>query len=393
MAVSSTKTQEYTIRILKARMSLMARNGFYGILLMHIQFALDESVGTAATDGVKMYFAPSFLDVITDRELVFVMQHEILHVVLRHCLRTGERDNFLFNVACDIVVNSTILESNGNDVRSISLQKYGESMHIAPDGKEGRLYTAEEVYEMLEKDLSGSRGSRSGGFRLTDNHSKWGTSKEPGLEELWEQRLREAYEAAQKGRGTLPAGLKRAIEELLEPVTDWRTLLNDFVQEELVDYSFTPPDRRFPDSPFFLPDFNVMDEVVRNVLFMIDTSGSMTKKEITQAYSEVKGAIDQYSGRLEGWLGFFDEEVIKPLPFMDEQDFKLIRPYGGGGTSFEAVFDYIRDEMAGLEITSIIILTDGYAPFPPESAAMGIPVLWLINNKQIDPPWGRTVRI
>ena len=50
MAVSSTKTQEYTIRILKARMSLMARNGFYGILLMHIQFALDESVGTAATD-------------------------------------------------------------------------------------------------------------------------------------------------------------------------------------------------------------------------------------------------------------------------------------------------------------------------------------------------------
>ncbi|MBQ3292561.1 MAG: hypothetical protein IJH43_09425 [Mogibacterium sp.] len=393
MAVSSTKTQEYTIRILKARMSLMARNGFYGILLMHIQFALDESVGTAATDGVKMYFAPSFLDVITDRELVFVMQHEILHVVLRHCLRTGERDNFLFNVACDIVVNSTILESNGNDVRSISLQKYGESMHIAPDGKEGRLYTAEEVYEMLEKDLSGSRGSRSGGFKLTDNHSKWGTSTEPGLEELWEQRLREAYEAAQKGRGNLPAGLKRAIEELLEPVTDWRTLLNDFVQEELVDYSFTPPDRRFPDSPFFLPDFNVMDEVVRNVLFMIDTSGSMTKKEITQAYSEVKGAIDQYSGRLEGWLGFFDEEVIKPLPFMDEQEFKLIRPYGGGGTSFEAVFNYIRDEMAGLEITSIIILTDGYAPFPPESAAMGIPVLWLINNKQIDPPWGRIVRI
>ena len=32
--------------------------------------------------------------------------------------------------------------------------------------------------------------------------------------------------------------------------------MNDFIQEEVVDYSFTPPDRRFDDSPFFLPDFN-----------------------------------------------------------------------------------------------------------------------------------------
>ena len=43
-------------------------------------------------------------------------------------------------------------------------------------------------------------------------------------------------------------------------------------------------------------------------------------------------------------------------------------------------------------IASIIILTDGYAPFPPESVAEDIPVLWLINS-DITAPWGRTVRI
>ena len=42
---------------------------------------------------------------------------------------------------------------------------------------------------------------------------------------------------------------------------------------------------------------------------------------------------------------------------------------------------------------SIVILTDGYAPFPKESAAMDIPVLWLINNESIDPPWGKVARI
>lgn len=43
--------------------------------------------------------------------------------------------------------------------------------------------------------------------------------------------------------------------------------------------------------------------------------------------------------------------------------------------------------------TSIIILTDGYAPFPEEELAGGIPVLWLLNNEEVDPPWGKIARI
>jgi hypothetical protein len=42
---------------------------------------------------------------------------------------------------------------------------------------------------------------------------------------------------------------------------------------------------------------------------------------------------------------------------------------------------------------SIIILTDGYAPFPQERLAMGIPVLWLLNNENVEPPWGKVARI
>ena len=42
---------------------------------------------------------------------------------------------------------------------------------------------------------------------------------------------------------------------------------------------------------------------------------------------------------------------------------------------------------------SIVILTDGYAPFPPERMAMDIPVLWLINNEDVTPPWGKVARI
>lgn len=42
---------------------------------------------------------------------------------------------------------------------------------------------------------------------------------------------------------------------------------------------------------------------------------------------------------------------------------------------------------------SIIILTDGYAPFPQEHLTNGIPVLWLLNNEIVDPPYGKIARI
>jgi hypothetical protein len=42
---------------------------------------------------------------------------------------------------------------------------------------------------------------------------------------------------------------------------------------------------------------------------------------------------------------------------------------------------------------AIIILTDGYAPFPDEEKTMDIPVMWIINNEDVTPPWGVVARI
>lgn len=123
---------------------------------------------------------------------------------------------------------------------------------------------------------------------------------------------------------------QRLFKKLRIPQTDWRIVLNDFIEEELADYSFTPPDRRFGDCPFFLPDFGGRDELVKDILFMIDTSGSMSDDLITAAYSEVKGAVDRYDGKLSGWLGFFDAAVIEPKPFSSPDEFIIIKPAGGG---------------------------------------------------------------
>ncbi len=426
MELSKQKIREYSIRLMKSRLRLLCTNGFYGLLLMHMVLTIDEECETAATDGIRIYFGPDFLENLTDSQIDIVMMHEILHVALQHCSRYGDFEPEKFNIACDIVVNSLILESMGGNRKNIHLGQYGELMHETPDGKEGAKFTAEEVYAMLPamngkksknkmpgskvKGNGGGSGGKNGGSGgsddsdsngngVFDDHEKWkNTADDNTLREEWQKRILDAAEAVSirdpsDQRGLIPAFVKRLIEELRKPQTDWRSILNEFVQEEICDYSFSPPDRRFGDSDFFLPDFNEKDETVKNILFMIDTSGSMSDDMITAAYSEVKGAIDQFNGKLEGLLGFFDAAVIPPTPFSDEDEFMVIKPKGGGGTDFEVIFKYVDDHMTDEPPASIIILTDGYAPFPDEEKANGIPVLWLLNNKDVEPPWGKIARI
>ncbi|MBR4864882.1 MAG: hypothetical protein IKU07_09920 [Oscillospiraceae bacterium] len=411
MELSEQQVRNYTRRLLLSRMRLLNSHGFYGLLLMHMSFALDENVETAATDGKRILFGPEFLENLSDPELDFVMMHELLHVVLRHCSREGQREHTQFNIACDIVVNSNILLENGMDLQSITLRKWGVSMHLAPNGKEGHGYTAEEVYDMRPSSpsgiigrpgaggSSGSTDGKNGGH--WDDHSHWSDcDSDEHLKETWIKRFSDACEAISirekiLGRDMLPRFAKRMWEKLQKPQVDWRTVLNEFVQQEVNDYSFSPPDRRFSESPFFLPDFNALgdSDTPVNILFMMDTSASVTDKELAAAYSEIKGAIEQFGGKLMGWLGFFDAGVVEPCPFEDVDDVLQIKPVGGGGTDFHIVFAYVRDHMQDEPPACIIMMTDGCAPFPKEEAACGIPVLWLLTSENITPPWGKIARI
>ncbi len=462
MALSETKIREYTMKLMKSRLRLLCTNGFYGLLLMHLVLTIDEKCETVATDGTRLTFNPDFLENLTDSQLDVVMMHEILHIVLQHPSRYGDFEPEKFDIACDIVVNSVILESLGGDIRKITLDDFGELIHTTPNGKEGSGFTAEEVYEMLpamnskkSKNMNNSKnqacsgngnssgdsvnsedssdsgdsdnsreGKESGngkgkGFSkgpakgkgqsqtislertngVFDSHEKWkDVADDNALREKWVKRMIDAAEAmsireSSTECGTVPAFAQRMINQLKKPQTNWRAILDAFIQEEICDYSFNPPDRRFQDSDFFLPDFNEKDDSVKNILFMIDTSASMSDEMITTAVSEIKGAIDQFNGKLEGLLGFFDADIIEPKPFETVDELLLIKPAGGGGTDFFIIFNYVNDNMYQNPPTSIVILTDGHAFYPDEEITNGIPVLWLINNEKVTPPWGKTARI
>lgn len=493
MAQFDATTLAIVKRLQNARLSLLQKHPFYALLLMHMKFSLDLTCETAYTDGDRIAFNPDFINDLSDSELEFVLMHEVLHTALGHPFRhQQDYDQQAFDIACDIVVNSNILYSFGMDRRRITLGKYGEAMHIAPDGKEGYEYTVEQVYELVCKALNkplrkqkpqpgqvngkgkgdgdgegkrkdkgdgkgkgqeqsqGSGGSsnpddpseedmqkliasllqRSTGDsgatqslqkemtmgqpgtmeacqnKPLDDHTFWeGDDEITGQQDVWLQRMVNATdvvsstdfvmrkEKSHKGFGGPPLCAQRVVEGLRNPEVDWRTLLHTFVQEEITDYSFSPPDKRMQDSPFFLPDFNEKEESVKNVWFLIDTSGSIGDDALSAAYSEIVSAIEIFDHHLEGLLSFTEVFVTDPIPFCSEEELLEIKPVGGGGNDFGEIFRYMQRNMMDNLPVSIVILTDGYDNYPPEEEALGVPVLWLINNEDAqEPPWGKWAR-
>ena len=328
MALSEKQLNEYSRKLLTARMRLVMSHPFYGALLMNVSLYVDEDCETAYTDTKRICFGAKFLENLASKEVEFILMHEIMHIVLHHCKRGFGYDQQIFNVACDIVVNSTILEAMGNDISAITLSKYGVSMHTVPDGREGRFFSAEEVYSMLIKNREYAKTIIAVAFG--DDHSKWEEGESDSCEtDEWNQRVINAADVALVMSGSSERNLPRFAQRLLSReqnrILDWRTLLREFIEEDIHDYSFFPPDRRFSDFGLFLPDYNgsVCGDSVKKILFMIDTSASVPEKTIHRAFDEIESALEMFSGGVEGWLGFFDWEVKPPVPFENTDELRM----------------------------------------------------------------------
>lgn len=269
--------------------------------------------------------------------------------------------------------------------------------------------------ECSPADSSGSPGSGREAERGRDNSAS-GSVPESGTEsaagsfdshEIWSSIEENDAETDRWEKLTIEGGRKYSSEEMPLSVreyildleqkakVDWRTVLQDFIQlyHDRFDYSFSPSDRRYTWSDFVMPAFSEQDdEQIENLWFCADTSASISRDVLSEVLSEIRQAILLFD-HLSGRLSFFDTHVTEPIPFDDEEDLTDIPAAGGGGTSFAAIFRFLKKFSEEDMPSAIIVMTDGYCNYPQESAAMDIPVLWIIYDNPADPPWGRFVHI
>ena len=404
------KVKNAVRRMTEERALLIKNNPFFGHLSMGLQLAC-APCKTACTDGSRLIFDPAFAEKLSDQELQFVILHEVLHCVFRHCIRGKGLHSVLYNIACDIVVNSTILAMWGQESMMIAGEK---AMHLAPDGKEGREYNAEEIYQMLihqnhtngiyQMQIAQNNANKSSqmqtdneGFEKSsfDRHDIWqGICDKAQLQDNWNRKIQSAFRQCGDSTG-MPQQVRTIVQDIARRSgLNWKQLLHDFLQSDTYDYNFLPPDRRYAFSDFYLPAYNMDEEhqTADDIWICIDTSGSVTGEELTCTMAEILDAMRQAG--LKGRISFFDSNITEPEPFEFENDLKNLTAQGGGGTSFHIIFRYLKEKLYPDLPRAILIFTDGYARIPEQKAALDVPVLWLIcKGGNADVPWGQVIQL
>lgn len=375
----------------------------------------DRRLRTASTDGKHIYMDVAFCSDMEPEERMFVLAHEVWHAILLHMLRGRGFENERFNYAADMEVNR-LLRDEGIPVPRFAL---------LPDPGWGRI-SAEEMYDKIvirkQKGQSGVDKTRAGTEGQFDRHVKDGDAdepdpnvKQPGRKRqlaVWDkwgevgydpdyaphvsvtvaEEVRESVVAAtqqiERLRGTIPAHLKGVVERLMKAEIDWKEMLARFVTSAFGgSRRWLPPNRRHIGRGIYLQSSR--QESLRAVV-AVDTSGS-TMYDLPQFFSELRGLLASF-GRYEITVIQCDA-AVQHVEVYDESQTIDVNPsefYGGGGTSFDPVFQYVESHPE-TEPSVLIYLTDGCGSvrdIPPP-----YPVLWLLTADGCVPSkWGTVTR-
>ena len=392
--VADAKARE---KILSARVSLVLNHGFFGNLAMRLKLENGDTwCETAATDGRKFYYNTEFINAMTVGEMMFLFCHELLHAAYDHVGRTTrEHNRKLANIAMDYVVNSDLIKHGlGTKINPCLYEKKydGWSWEQVYDElkKTVKEITIDELAEMLlDEHLDGSKDGNGEGDK--DGNGKG----RPSLSDKDRQEIRDeikeallAAHAATGNAGNLPGGLKRIIGELTEPQINWKDFLNQQIQSTIKnDYTYAIPARKNFANGFSLPSMK-RDEAI-DVCIGIDTSGSISQKQLKEFVSEVVGIMASYDDyKIRMWC--FDTHTYQHAEY-DPTNGHEIHDYeapGGGGTDFMANWEYMKEN--NIEPKMFIVFTDGepYGSWGDENYCETVFIINNPHNKNIKPPFG-----
>jgi predicted metal-dependent peptidase len=367
--------------VTRARATLILDQPFFGTLALRLIPVERWDLPTAATDGVHLFYNPAFMLALSAACRQTVLAHEVLHCVLDHIGRCGNRVYEKWAHAIDYAANLLLKDA-----------KFVEPPCGWLCNEAYRGMSAEHIYTLLPDPPSGwgAAGPGEPGGPLDDVLAPGigpgaATAPDPAaLSREWTVATLSAAAAAQ-GYGNLPASLQRLVESKVAPQIDWQTSLRRFLTERINDdYSWARPNRHMMVYNVYLP--SLYRESFGHMVIAVDVSGSIDAPTLAAFSAE----IDAFCAaiRPRKLTVIYCDAAVAGIDVFEAGDPVVLAPRGGGGTAFEPVFDAVAelDEPPA----ALAYLTDLYGPtnFP----APPYPVLWCCTTER-EGPWGETLRI
>lgn len=344
---------------------------------------------------LKLLYNPYFVAKLTTPELVYVLTHEIYHLVFHHCTHRAPenpQDKATHNKAADLAVNSLIVE---NVKRTMPVNKEtGQKIGLLPSnfGFEDKL-SLEQYMQLLrdqeDKDGDGKgKGKGKGdagcsgddsGDNSFDNHDGWSES------DLADELVRQKVDQVSKNErvwGNMSSDLQESILAAQRSQVSWTKYLRHHLGN-LISSNYTYTMKR-PDRRFGYPYSGKKRACTDRKLVAIDTSLSIGSDDLSQFLTEV----NKLSEIQPVDLVLFDTKIQGDVvPF--ERRRVSYEFLGRGGTDFQEVMDLAEQR----KYHSLIILTDGAANAPTKPKFVK-DFLWVITgggNPPVD--WGQVVHV
>jgi predicted metal-dependent peptidase len=347
----------------------------------------------------RCYVSPSFVAATEIPDLAFVWLHEVSHLIRDHHGRADalwrrserhgsaagtppldptqpQREQLRLNLAMDCEINDDLLPSLSAIANAGSTDsRQGSPRMPAGAVTPGSLRIGQrELFEQYVRELppaalrgrlvwvdcgSGAHGGCSEWDLGEDGANPLGPNEAAAI------RIR-VRDAVNRGRGTAPAGWRRWAEGIAEPMEDWRVLLGAAFRACIAaasggagDYTYRRPGRRTPSlgGKVVLPSLR---RPLPQVAVVVDTSGSVSDRDLGQALSEVAGisrAVGVQGNRISVYS--CDAAVHTVQRVCSTQEITLA---GGGGTDLRKGID--RAATASPHPDVIVVLTDGVTPWP-----------------------------
>ena len=211
---------------------------------------------------------------------------------------------------------------------------------------------------------------------------------------------------ASYGRGKGGLGVVEAfVEKELIPKVNWRSLVqNRLIAKQTDEYSLANPDRRFIHKGVYIEGRVTEEEKIEGIKLCIDTSGSMSDRDIAIAIGQIMQLCKMYDTQAD--LVYWDDGIQDIIPYdkLEDTDLKRYKAMGRGGTDPNCIFEeFSKNEYKyGLKVAPslIVIFTDGYFG-PVESKykrAFGKDTIWVLcseNSVPIEsfkPTFGRVAK-
>lgn len=398
-----------------ARTKLYFSMRFLDMAFSALLFQEDWQELKMGTDGSFLYFHPTALCELYQREPVQVNRiylHTILHCLFYHLTGRKGREERLYSLACDIVVESVIDSLNHPSLLRGRSWLRRQTYHRLQQDME--VFTAEKIYGRLKAwELSEEEIFRMEEEFHRDSHRFWHQEKEKSNE--MERRWRQLSEQTQTDLETFA----KESADSGQPVTkqmqvenrkryDYREFLRKFavlkeevqVDEDSFDYGlYTYGLSLYGNMPLIEPQEWKEIEKVEEFVIVIDTSMSCSGETVRRFLEETYDILEQegsYFRNIHIRIIQCDDQVrsdekitsVGELKNYMEQ-FNLV---GEGGTDFRPAFAYVEKLMAEKQFHNLrgfIYFTDGKGIYPSKKPPYQTAFVFMKRDYEEEgvPPW------